>query len=729
MDIRQHVKHKLLNFRFVYVLVTALMFISQFTYFYVASAFGMPTLMRNQHGILHQYISSPKLVIEFLLFAVAQIIVSAIFFSFVYWVIQKNKTLFNLSRRREFLLGFLILFLAVCAILFANNYYFQFSRFAFFPYGVKHAEIGFLLYFFFALAFSAFLGLALFEFSREMLRAKAMARTGWLCVSAVVILAIGLPFTLSIASKHHDDLDAQNTVNKPNVIIIGVDSLRPDYVAALDGKGRRFVTGRPSITPNIDSILHGSTIVANSYTPLARTFPAWVSILTGEYPDQNGIYFNLMDPKQLDQKALLTHKLKKMGYYNVFGMDDRRFSNIDKRYGFDAIIGPQEGMNDFLLGTLNDFPLTNLLVNSKLGRLLFPYSYGNRSGAITYDPASFDAMVDQRLAKLGNQPLFLAVHFCLPHWPYYWAVMHPRQGPYLRSANLQFVYEQGVLRADQQVGAFWNLLQARGLLKNAIVIVLSDHGESLLSYDSKLFKDDKYTPGSNRPADLFQVRLKKELYGHGAYLSTLFENHNVLAFRVFGEQKNQPGQITALASLIDVKPTLFALLKQNGSTPSGVSFANQIMQGKPLDLVNRGVMMQTGLNVVDLQSEQVPVQKMLDKGLNFYQVDPKTGLVTLQESYLPRLIKEKARSIRYQNWYLIAFPAAYFTKVGKLEPRAVLINLQTGEWTDNLASSFAQASPEKVMLKQMKALFGSNINLNFPELSGARVPRIARILH
>ena len=216
------------------------------------------------------------------------------------------------------------------------------------------------------------------------------------------------------------------------------------------------------------------------------------------------------------------------------------------------------------------------------------------------------------------------------------------------------------------------------------------------------------------------MKLKKELYGHGAYLSTLFENHTVLAFRVFGEQKNKPGRIDSLASLIDVKPTLFGLLKQDAATPSGVSFADQIMQGKSFPLADRGVMMQTGLNVVNLKSEQIPVQKMLDKGLNFYQVDPKTGLVTLQESHLPKLIKDKAHSIRYENWYLVAFPAAYFAKIDKPEPRAILINLQTGEWTDNLASSFAQQAPLVLMLKQMKALFTRNIDLNFPELPATR---------
>lgn len=719
MDIRQGIKNKTRNFRFFYTVISITLFCAQFVYFYFRSSFGMPTLMRNQNGIFHQYILSSKLVFEFSLFIFAQVLVAFIFFRLLYWVIQKNKEIFCLARRGEFFLGFGILFSAVATVLLANNYFFQFSKFAFWFYGSAHSGASFFVFLLFASVTLLFLVLALAVSLKNIVAGRYVFKKWYALTAAILLIGIGLPVGWSMASKSHNSINNKNPSNKPNIIIIGIDSLRPDYVAALDANGRQFVTGQKTITPNVDQILHGASIVSNSYTPIARTFPAWVSILTGEYPDQNGIYFNLMDPKNLDQNALLTHTLKKLGYYMVFGMDDRRFSNIDQRYGFDAIIGPHEGMNDFLLGALNDFPLTNLLINSKVGSVLFPYSYGNRSGAITYDPASFDDLISERIAKLNHQPLFLAVHFCLPHWPYYWAVTHPQHGPYLKGANLQFVYEQGIIRADQQVGDFWHLLQARGLLNNAIVIVLSDHGESLLSFDTRLFVENKFNPGETRTKNLFKVRFKKNLYGHGAYLSTLFENHNVLAFRVFGPQPNKPGRIETLASLIDIKPTILGLLKQDSTKTSGISFADQVMQGEKSQVNNRGIMMQTGLNVMNLKNEQVPVQKLLDKSLNFYQVNPKTGLVTLQQSYIPGLIKSKARSIRYQNWYLVVFPASYFPNQKYRTPRAALLNLQTGEWTDNLASQFARAAPLQTMLGQMKALFGRHIDLDFPELKKA----------
>lgn len=719
MDIPPDRKNMFLSFRFMYSVLASILFFSQFMYFYLKSSFGMPSLMRNQSGILHQYISSQKLVGEFALFIMGQCALGFAFFAFIYWVIKKNKELLSLNTPAEFLLGFGILFSAVTAVFFANNYYFPFSRFAFWLYGPEHVMLSFFIYAFFTLVFVVFFALAVVAFGKKAVMHRGFRTRWWLGAAVALSVFVGLPFTVSIAGKDHELTAFQNQTDKPNIIIIGIDSLRPDYVASVDGQDHQFLNGQASITPNVDRILQGATVFTNSYTPIARTFPAWISILTGEYPDQNSIYFNLASPKHLDKSRLLTIELKKLGYYTVFGMDDRRFSNIDERYGFDAVIGPGEGMNDFLLGTLNDFPLTNLVINSTLGRFLFPYSYANRSGAVTYNPDSFDTLVDQKIATLNRQPVFLAVHFCLPHWPYYWAVGQPQQGPYLKNASLQFIYEEAVLHADQQVASFWKLLQERGLLKNAIVVVLSDHGESLLEFDSSLFNDTKYNPGKNRVENLTAIKFKKKLYGHGAYLSTLYENHNVLAFRFFGEQANRAGRLDSLVSLIDVKPTLLNLLKQGAHKSTGISLAEAILHGTNTMGFDRSVLMQTGLNVVDLKSQNVRLDKVVNQGMNFYQVDPKTGLLSLQESYLPYLIKNKARSIRYKKWYLLALPRSYFKKDPHPEPRAALINLKTGEWTDNLASDFARQAPVDVMLARMKAVFGANANLDFPELRKA----------
>ena len=59
--------------------------------------------------------------------------------------------------------------------------------------------------------------------------------------------------------------------------------------------------------------------------------------------------------------------------------DEKRFS-ITEHYGFDRLVGPGIGVNDFILGGLAIF--LNESFNTSLGRVLFPFNYANRAAAI-----------------------------------------------------------------------------------------------------------------------------------------------------------------------------------------------------------------------------------------------------------------------------------------------------------------------------------------------------------
>ena len=83
----------------------------------------------------------------------------------------------------------------------------------------------------------------------------------------------------------------------------------------------------------------------------------------------------------------------------------------------------------FIFGVLNDFPISNLLINTSLGEILFPYNFANRQSYISYKPNAFLRMFSRKVAKIDARPVFLAIHFCLPHYPYVWGSytggMHP----------------------------------------------------------------------------------------------------------------------------------------------------------------------------------------------------------------------------------------------------------------------------------------------------------------
>ena len=254
------------------------------------------------------------------------------------------------------------------------------------------------------------------------------------------------------------------SVAKPNIIIIGMDSLRPDFLSFFGGK---------TYTPFLDDFLKHATVFDDASTPLARTFPSWSALLLSQYPRESGIRSNLVDTAQVSLQQSLPALLQQAGYETVFATDEVRFSNIDSQFGFQHLLIPPIGLNDFLLGTLNDFPLSNLVINTQLGKWLFPYSYANRPVFETYDPRTFNWRLTQFLTQSRTRPLLMVVHFCLPHFPYLWRDTLSADMP---ARNR---YAASLTRVDAQVADLYASLLKTHALDHAVLILLSDHGEAL----------------------------------------------------------------------------------------------------------------------------------------------------------------------------------------------------------------------------------------------------------
>ena len=201
------------------------------------------------------------------------------------------------------------------------------------------------------------------------------------------------------------------------MVLIGIDSLRIDIV----GK-----QGPAGVAPHMREFLDDSVWFTDTMTPLARTFPSVMSILTGRQPHKTGAYMNLPPRDFIKEGDTLGRVFSRAGYHSVFAMDEVRFANIDTSYGFDQTVTPPAGSTEFLMSLFADTPLSNTVMNSRLGSWLFPFIHANRGAAATYDP---DTFVDrfEREVNFGN-PLFLATHLTLSHWPYNWAGS-PLPGP------------------------------------------------------------------------------------------------------------------------------------------------------------------------------------------------------------------------------------------------------------------------------------------------------------
>jgi hypothetical protein len=322
------------------------------------------------------------------------------------------------------------------------------------------------------------------------------------------------------------DLPFQKTTHsgtEKNIFIIGIDSLRPELIV--------------DYMPHLYKQLQTSAVMKNAYTPLARTYPSWNSILTGRHPVKHGARFNLQNESMLDENNIfLPQVLANKGYQTIYAADERRFSNIGNHHGFQSIVGPRTGASDFILGSYADFPTSNLLLLLPFFHHLLPELYANRAAHRLYRPGSFNILLDTALNKLEpTKPVFMATHFCLPHWPYTF-VGHTNNPGYKNHPG----YPSNLIAVDHQIKLFMTNLKRLGLLDNSILIFLSDHGESW----------GKFETGFRNSAGEAYTSFD---YGHG--MNILSPNSHKILLSMKGIEIDQNNK-ESLSSLIDITPTI-----------------------------------------------------------------------------------------------------------------------------------------------------------------------------
>lgn len=645
-------------------------------------------LYLGSYTLIADQIKIPRVVIPAIVYFFSiQLFLHVLFTFFIWGMARLIAIACHCSWKTTEKIGFSLWGIGLLTLLLANQYYFPNTKFANLLNVFLPSKMGIIFLF-------VFLGVLLIAFLISvwgliLLSSKKIKIFSAILMGLVVsFLIVAQPF------KPSQMMDAA-TVEKPNIIFIGIDSLRPDFLGYF---------GYEKYTPHLDDFLNQSAVFTDAFTPLARTFPAWVGILSGQYPKNSGIRTNIPNIKEFNSQNTLSSILQKQGYETVFATDETRFSNIDASFGFDKSITPPIGFNDFFLGSLNDFPLANLLVNTPLGRYLFPYSYANRPAFLTYDPNSFLDFLKPTLAKSRNKPLFFAVHFCLPHFPYVWAA-HSAEEKGIRN------YQASIQRVDQQFHDFIALLKHYKLLNHAIVVVLSDHGEALELQGDRVTDEDLFISNdSNKKQKIprfypptVESEAVNESAGHGTDVLGLSQYHVLLAFRTFGLKENQTTPIIDKVSLLDIKPTILDFIHYSNQTTDGHSLKSLILEKPTKPIPEYHFFIESDFSPQSVRSVHPETCKILFEGIQLYQINPLTGRVSVKENMIPYIISSKQYADIYDKWILALYPQ------NKTQMMPILVNLDTGEWTNNLKIPFATASPAREMLKALKDFYGKDL--------------------
>ncbi|MEZ9370914.1 sulfatase-like hydrolase/transferase [Shewanella sp. 10N.286.51.B2] len=475
--------------------------------------------------------------------------------------------------------------------------------------------------------------------------------------------------TLSSSSK---------AVNKlPNIFVIGIDGLRPDHLAHRGADN--------SIAPKLNQLLAKSLIYDKAYTPQARTYVAWMGILSGQYPVNNGARFNLAPPELVNKDLPLLNSLSSKGYQTTYAMDERRFNQIDEHYGFDRVIGPKVGAADAIIANVADIPLINLAINTPISGYMFPYLYINRAYGKAYDPMRFNQEVLNALSV--DTPNFLAVHFCQLHWPFTSKDFIELDKSRWDGNYNHYMHRELIKTVDIQIANFMSGLRQRGMLENAIVYLLSDHGEGFLLAQDRLTAATEIQNNNNNPRDKIE-KLNVAAWGHGTNILSQEQSQVLLASLRYrhSEPINHTGKVPGLFSLIDIAPTIVASLKSD-STNNDWQFDGIALPQMQTDLDDtRFVFVESSLPVRAINTSFIDDNKVMSETASQYEVRD-NGRAVMKPEFYKKNIALKQRSVYENQWQL-----AMLLKVERL----ILVNTDTMQW-HNLANYQGNAPWQKML--------------------------------
>lgn len=302
-----------------------------------------------------------------------------------------------------------------------------------------------------------------------------------------------------------------------NLVILSIDTLRPDHLG---------VYGYPRATsPNLDRFAQRSVVFDQAVTTHVATAPAHGTILTGRYPGSHGIQRNGMrlKPGVPTLAETFAEHGRATGAF-VSGWTLQHHTGLDR--GFEVYDDKLDG----------------------------PGNGARRAGDLTTQAAL--AWLQSQVT--AEREFFLFLHLFEPHWPYdppaqdalrflpgqyeLTTIGKPVHIDRLISVNrLSFLeqqeyvarYDGEIVVADRLFERLLDGLDKLGVAHNTVVIILSDHGETL-------FEREWTMDHGTRPYEE-QARVPMVLHIPG----------DLLAGRRVAEQ----------VSLLDVFPTLLELFE------------------------------------------------------------------------------------------------------------------------------------------------------------------------
>lgn len=250
----------------------------------------------------------------------------------------------------------------------------------------------------------------------------------------------------------------------PNLVLIMVDDLGPEWISSYGGEGIE--------TPNIDKLAAGGMLFQNAYS-MPQCTPTRVTLLTGQYPFRHG-WTNHWDVPRWgagchfdpEKNISFARLLRDAGYATAIAgkwqiNDFRVQPSILSRHGFDewSIWTGGEGGN----------PASN-------ERYWNPYVFTNDKSSRTYQgefgPDIYNDFLVDFVRRNRERPMLLYYPMALTHGP----LVHTPHEPFAQSSIEK--HRAMVRYTDYLVGQLVQAIDDAGVRDNTIVFFTTDNGTS-----------------------------------------------------------------------------------------------------------------------------------------------------------------------------------------------------------------------------------------------------------
>jgi arylsulfatase A-like enzyme/uncharacterized membrane protein len=286
----------------------------------------------------------------------------------------------------------------------------------------------------------------------------------------------------------------------PNVLLIILDTVRGSSVG--------FLGGPVDNTPHLAELAKRGVVFEEAYSTASWTLPSHASIFTGEYASTTGADWArpLGKERQTLAEALAADGLAGGGFVaNTVAAWYR--TGLGR--GFVHFDDTKHSLAEFALSTT--LTQSSSVVRGYMGwirtgwwlgalRSALPLSLAPRGNYVTHDLIEGERVVDDFLAwqgTLGQRPFFAFLNLFDAHEPYLppraFRTMYGKEG-------LDYDRYLGAIRyMDGEIDRALRELDRRGVLRNTIVIVTSDHGESfrehgLVGHGNGLYRNQLRVP-------------------------------------------------------------------------------------------------------------------------------------------------------------------------------------------------------------------------------------------